>query len=87
MLKAMQILGSSSGFVSHKLKPLGNCGLFLVSISSRSPTKSNCSMTPKFSVRKARCFRAFRVSCARSESKPDVTSSSSVTFQSTVSFS
>ncbi|XP_057501502.1 nudix hydrolase 23, chloroplastic-like isoform X2 [Actinidia eriantha] len=86
MLKAMQILGSSSGFVSQKLKPHGNCGLSFVSIYSRRPTKSDCSITPNFSVRRARCFRGFRVACARSESKPDVTSSSSSSSSSSVTF-
>uniref|UniRef100_A0A5B7B3A1 Nudix hydrolase domain-containing protein n=1 Tax=Davidia involucrata TaxID=16924 RepID=A0A5B7B3A1_DAVIN len=94
MLKAIQILGSSSGFVSHRLKPHGNCGLSFVSISTKpSPSSSSRRSTtttslpsPAFSVSKGRCFRAFRMSLTRSESNPDETSSSSPSsfaFQST----
>ncbi|KAA8518275.1 hypothetical protein F0562_015842 [Nyssa sinensis] len=91
MLKAIQILGSSSGFVSHRLKPHGNCGLSFVSIStkpsssssSRTPTTKNSLLSPTLSVRKGPCLRAFRVSLTRCESNPDGTSSpSSVAFQS-----
>ncbi|KAL6998630.1 inorganic diphosphatase [Sarracenia purpurea var. burkii] len=93
MLKAMQILGSSSGFVSHRLKTYGNCGFSLVSISTKpspfSPSRTpihTSLMTPYFSARKTRCVREFRVTRARSESNPDVTSSSSSPSSSSVTF-
>ncbi|KAK2965544.1 hypothetical protein RJ640_016686 [Escallonia rubra] len=68
MLKAIQFLGSSSGFFSNRLKPHGNRGLSFV--SSRRPT-------PSISVRKGRNSRAFRVSVTRSESNSDGSSPSS----------
>ncbi|XP_052173182.1 nudix hydrolase 23, chloroplastic isoform X1 [Diospyros lotus] len=97
MLKAIQMLGSSSGIVSHRLKPHGNCGLSLVSVSSKpspsSPTRppmATSLMMPDFSLLKRRNFIPARMSCTRSESNPDAASSSAsssssspVRFQST----
>lgn len=88
MLRAIQNFGSSSsGFVSHRLKPHGNCALSLVPISNKpSPLSSSHPRKPtaNVSLMKGRCFRAFPVSCTRSESNPDVTSPSSpATFKST----
>lgn len=81
MLKAIQMLNSSSGFVSHRFKVNGNCGLSLVS--------SSCFVKQKpFSAtsRKGLSFRSFgfRVCCSHSGSNPEVSLSSSVaSFQST----
>ncbi|KAK9290029.1 hypothetical protein L1049_008192 [Liquidambar formosana] len=99
MLKAMQILGSSSGFVSHRWRPHNSGGLSFISksakplsSSSSSSSYSSCSrsptaslLSPGFSARKSRCFRAFRMSAINSELNPDGTSSSSssTSFQST----
>ncbi|XP_073053492.1 nudix hydrolase 23, chloroplastic isoform X2 [Primulina eburnea] len=94
MLKAIQILGSSSSgcfSLSHRLKkpPHSNCG---VSFISRKPTKttlfsfSQLSETNflSFQIRKGRNFRAFQMSHIRSESSPDgVSSSASLVLQST----
>ncbi|KAK3010101.1 hypothetical protein RJ639_012441 [Escallonia herrerae] len=78
MLKAIQFLGSSSGFFSSRLKPHGNCGLSFV--SSRRPT-------PLISAHQGRNSRAFRVSVTRSESNSDGSSpSSSSSSSSSVAF-
>ncbi|KAI8558904.1 hypothetical protein RHMOL_Rhmol04G0132600 [Rhododendron molle] len=89
MLRAIQILGSSSsGFVSHRLKPHGNCALSLVPSSAKPSPLSPCPprrTAKNVSSMKGRCFRAFPACCTRSESNPDVTSpSSSPTLKSTV---
>lgn len=88
MLRAIQILGSSSsGFVSHRLKPHGNCALSLVPSSAKPSPLSPCPprrTAKNVSSMKGRCFRAFPAYCTRSESNPDVTSpSSSPTLKST----
>ncbi|CAK9148456.1 unnamed protein product [Ilex paraguariensis] len=96
MLKAIQILGSSSGFVSQRLKPHANHGPFLVSVSMLPSPSSSCSLrrlttrnifqSPISSARKNRCFRALRMSSTQSESNPDATSSSSPSSSSSVTF-
>lgn len=93
MLKAIQILGSSSVFVSQRWKYHNSCGFSIISCScssSRTPTMTSLVM-PTSPTRKMRCFRAFRASTIRAESNPDAPSSSSASssasVQSTVSFS
>ncbi|KAI3830137.1 hypothetical protein L1987_04271 [Smallanthus sonchifolius] len=61
MLRSIQFLGSYSGFLFHRLKLHGNH--YRLSFITTSTT--------------TRCFRQFRASSIRSESNPDVTSSSS----------
>ncbi|XP_059646396.1 nudix hydrolase 23, chloroplastic [Cornus florida] len=92
MLKTVQILGSSYGFVSQRLKPHGNCGLSFISIStkpsfsSRRPTTASLPSSA-VSVRKGRCFRASRMALTRSESNPEgIASSSSSSPSSSVAF-
>ncbi|XAR68601.1 FAD diphosphatase [Bertholletia excelsa] len=82
MLKAIQLLGWSSGFVLGRLKSHGNCGIYLVSISAK-PSNTSFLM-PASSSANSR-FRAFRGSRASSETSPDGTSlpSSSAASQST----
>ncbi|XP_073276693.1 nudix hydrolase 23, chloroplastic isoform X1 [Primulina huaijiensis] len=95
MLKAIQILGSSSSgcfSLSHRLKkpPHSNCG---VSFISRKPTKTTLFSFSRelsetnflyFQIRKGRNFRAFQMSHIRSEASPDgVSSSASLVLQST----
>ncbi|KAI4348782.1 hypothetical protein L6164_009461 [Bauhinia variegata] len=90
MLKAIQILGSSSGFVIQYWKPR-NCtgqGLFSISIPSKSSLSlslysslrivpaQDISFVPKISVRRTR-FRAFHASSTRSEPNPEGPSASS----------
>lgn len=95
MLKAIQILGTSSGFVSHRLKPHSNYGFSFTSLSTKSSSSSSTRtiktspvLVPASSAQKGR-FREFRVSLTRSESNPEgnlpssSSSSTSVAFQST----
>lgn len=86
MLKAIQILGSSSGFVSYRFrKPQPNTGFSLISIPSRKPivTTSETLLLPASQVHTHKCcFRDFRMSSTHSKSGA---SSSSVAIQSTVS--
>ncbi|RVW30769.1 hypothetical protein CK203_077148 [Vitis vinifera] len=73
MLKAIQILGSSSVFVSQRWKYHNSCGFSIISCScssSRTPTMTSLVM-PTSPTRKMRCFRAFRASTIRAESNPD----------------
>ncbi|KAM7505554.1 hypothetical protein LguiB_004458 [Lonicera macranthoides] len=73
MLKVIQILGSSSGIVSHRLKKTqGNLGQSFISVSSRTYLRVSSSST-----RRGRCFREFRVSVTRCDSNSDMSSSSS----------
>ncbi|XP_047327412.1 nudix hydrolase 23, chloroplastic [Impatiens glandulifera] len=86
MLKAIQILGQTSGLVTHRFKPSSaNCGasFFSVSIiqsSSSPPRRRRRSATisiPPFSLQRGRSFRSPRMSLPHSDSNPDGTSSSS----------
>ncbi|GAV63964.1 NUDIX domain-containing protein, partial [Cephalotus follicularis] len=83
MLKAVQILGSSSGFVSYRWKPINTSGgLSILSISTNPLSHSTCrrlrhtSTTQFFTSYSTRKIR-FRVYTTRSESNPDGSSSSS----------
>ncbi|KAJ0028418.1 hypothetical protein Pint_36411 [Pistacia integerrima] len=80
MLKAIQILGSSSsGFVSQ----IWRKGHSPLAFSSSAGARTRISTTP-FSPRGTRCFRANRVYAtgSKSESNPDAVSSSQVAVQS-----
>ncbi|KAJ9695541.1 hypothetical protein PVL29_010830 [Vitis rotundifolia] len=86
MLKAIQILGSSSVFVSQRWKYHNSCGFSIISCScssSRTPTMTSLVM-PTSPTRKMRCFRAFRASTIRAESNPDAPSSSSASSSASV---
>ncbi|CAN4096720.1 unnamed protein product [Withania somnifera] len=76
MLKAIQLLGSSSGFVSYRLrKSQPNSGLSLISIHSRKPIVTTDSLL--FPAHRHYCsFRDFRMSSTRSKSNPQGASSS-----------
>lgn len=88
MFKAIQILGSSSGFVSYRLrKRQPNSGLSLISIPSRKPIVTTDSLLlPASQVHSHKghyCwFRDFRMSSTRSKSNPQG-ASSPVAIQST----
>lgn len=101
MLKSVQILGSSSGFLSLVLKKSHNScyGLSFVAVSTNplpysttrrheSVSKTDSLVSPAFLTRRTRCFRASRVCATRSESNQDATSShpSSAAVHSAVSF-
>lgn len=91
MLKAIQILGSSSVFVSQRWKYHNSCGFSMISFSSsRIPTMISLVM-PTSPSRKMGGCRTFRASTIRSESNPDgpssISASSSPSVQSTVSCS
>lgn len=83
MLKAIQIIGSSSGFVSNRLK--SNCSHGGLSFSSVSTKQSSSSSIPTASLmlplavpaRQRGCFRPFNMSAARAESNSVGASSSS----------
>ncbi|KAJ7975999.1 Nudix hydrolase 23 chloroplastic [Quillaja saponaria] len=86
MLRAIQVLGCSSGLVAQRWKPCSSRGFSSISISiqpSSSVTKSSAlrritgkdSFFPSLSTRRARS-RAFRASSVSSDSNPDGTSSS-----------
>ncbi|KAF7804145.1 nudix hydrolase 23, chloroplastic [Senna tora] len=87
MLKAIQILSSSSSLVTQRWKPCRNQGLPSIAISSKpffsfTPVsffkllpKMDSSFLPKDSAHGSQ-FRAFHASSARSDSNPDATSSS-----------
>ncbi|XP_055801468.1 nudix hydrolase 23, chloroplastic isoform X1 [Solanum dulcamara] len=85
MLKAIHLLGSSSGFVSYRFrKPQPNTGFSLISIPSRKPivTTSETLLLPASQVHTHKCcFRDFRMSSTHSKSGA---SSSSVAIQSTI---
>ncbi|KAK1427137.1 hypothetical protein QVD17_15820 [Tagetes erecta] len=68
MLRSIQFLGSCSGFSLHRLKLHHSPSLISISTSSRTPLLTNS--------RTLLCFRQFRASSIRSQSNPDVTSSS-----------
>lgn len=84
MLKAIQILGSSSGLISYRFrKPQPNSGFSLISVPSRKPivTTSETLLLP---ASHSCCFRDFRMSSTHSKSGASSSSSkSSVTIQST----
>ncbi|XP_006429884.2 nudix hydrolase 23, chloroplastic isoform X2 [Citrus clementina] len=88
MLKSVQIMGSSSGFLSLILKKSHNScyGLSFVAVSTNplpystarrheSVSKTDSLVSPAFLTRRTRCFRASRVCATRSESNQDATSS------------
>ncbi|KDO70915.1 hypothetical protein CISIN_1g022283mg [Citrus sinensis] len=88
MLKSVQILGSSSGFLSLILKKSHNScyGLSFVAVSTNPlpystarrheiVSKTDSLVSPAFLTRRTRCFRASRVCATRSESNQDATSS------------
>lgn len=85
MLKAIQMLNSSSGFVSHRLKLNGNCGFSFVSSSCFIKQKPiSATKRKELSLRSI----GFRVFCSHSGSTPEISPSSSEspsvsTFQST----
>ncbi|XP_044501865.1 nudix hydrolase 23, chloroplastic [Mangifera indica] len=79
MLKAIQILGSSTGFVSQIWRKTHN------PLAFSSPTGTITRLaTPPFSPRGTRCFIANRVFAtgSKSESNPEAVSSSQVSVQS-----
>lgn len=87
MLKAIQILGCSSGFISQRLKkPHSGNGFSLIS-SKRGYSSTSLSLHP-FEALKSRSFRVIRMFSSKSESKSDApsSSSSSVAVHSAVSF-
>ncbi|KAI3667481.1 hypothetical protein L6452_42542 [Arctium lappa] len=85
MLRSIQFLGSSSGFLFHRLKLHGNqSGLSFISISAAPSSRTPLIITSNT----GRCFRQFRASSIRSESNldgtsPSSSSTSSPTFRST----
>lgn len=96
MLKAIQILGCSSGFVSHRWKPNTSSGLPFITVSAKPLSSSlrrlpsNSSLLAMSSTSPSSCFGAFRPRAAHSESNPvaaSSSSSSSVAVKSAVSFS
>lgn len=100
MLKSVQILGSTSGFLSLLWKKTYNSGfgLSFVAISANPLSYSTSSGTrgrlttdtpvsPVLSAGKNGCFRSRRVYATRSEANQDVSSSSSsAAVQSAVKF-
>ncbi|KVI03548.1 NUDIX hydrolase, conserved site-containing protein [Cynara cardunculus var. scolymus] len=86
MLRSIQFLGSSSGFLFHRLKLHGSqSGLSFISISAPPSSRTPLIITSST----GRCFRQFRASSIRSESNldgtsPSSSSTSSPTFRSTV---
>lgn len=93
MLKAIQILGSSSGFIISQglTKTSRSTGASFISSSanplnlSAFPTvncASNSPVPPFLSARRIRSFRPSRMSSTRSESDPVANSSASVSVQS-----
>ncbi|XP_024973932.1 nudix hydrolase 23, chloroplastic [Cynara cardunculus var. scolymus] len=85
MLRSIQFLGSSSGFLFHRLKLHGSqSGLSFISISAPPSSRTPLIITSST----GRCFRQFRASSIRSESNldgtsPSSSSTSSPTFRST----
>lgn len=87
MLKAIQILGSSSGFVSYRWRPsVSGGGLSFITMSTKPFSSCSSSSTrtptaslflPGFSTWKTPCLRAFQVSAIHSQSNQDGSSSSS----------
>ncbi|OVA13075.1 NUDIX hydrolase domain [Macleaya cordata] len=90
MLRAFQLLSSSSGFASSPLqrrKPLlrrNNLLLFSLSTTARSSSSSSSSsraaapiLFPSVSSRRSSLFRSFRISAIRPESSADDASSTS----------
>ncbi|MFS8002253.1 putative hydrolase [Helianthus anomalus] len=76
MLRNIQFLGSCSGFFFNRLKHHGSHqGLSFMSFSPKPSSRTPLLTTS--------CFRQFRASSIRSESNPDVASSSSATFRPT----
>lgn len=101
MLKAVQILGSSSGLIPLRLKKPHNAGgdLSFFSVSPKPVSPLSCSGSKKisnsvllraFSIRRTR-FRSIRMYATRADSEPDgsspstSSSTSSLVGQSTVS--
>nr|XP_033510012.1 uncharacterized protein LOC117274764 isoform X2 [Nicotiana tomentosiformis] len=75
MLKAIQILGSSSGFLSYRFrKPQPNSGLSLISISKSIGTTS--IKTDSLLLPASHYKGCFRMSSTHSQSNPDGPSSS-----------
>ncbi|XP_021894060.1 nudix hydrolase 23, chloroplastic isoform X1 [Carica papaya] len=86
MLKAVQILGSSSGLIPLRLKKPHNAGggLSFISVSPKPVSPLSCSGSKKisnsvllraFSIRRTR-FRSIRMYATRADSEPDGSSPS-----------
>ncbi|XP_012087777.1 nudix hydrolase 23, chloroplastic isoform X1 [Jatropha curcas] len=88
MLKAIQFLGSSSGFVAYRWNWIPHSTSCFISVSNplsyststKGPTRK--LLLSSFSSRKATSLRPIRAQSTRSESKMDGTSSSSATVHS-----
>ncbi|GLT88314.1 hypothetical protein SLE2022_063460 [Rubroshorea leprosula] len=76
MLKAIQMLGSSSGFISLRLKKHHSSNGFF-SLSRRSYRATSSPLLPAFSNRKTHSLRTVRVYASQSDANPDGTSYSS----------
>ncbi|XP_022766819.1 nudix hydrolase 23, chloroplastic isoform X2 [Durio zibethinus] len=76
MLRAIQILGCSSGFISQRLKKPHSGNGFSLIHSKRSYSSTSLSLRP-FWAPKSRSFRVIRMLSTQSESNSDAPSSSS----------
>ncbi|XP_065856820.1 nudix hydrolase 23, chloroplastic isoform X2 [Euphorbia lathyris] len=82
MLKAIQILSSSSGFVAYRWKSHPTNGFILVSSTSKRPSAAPPLLLSPFSTSKSTPSRPISTHSIRSNSKMDGASSSSVGLQS-----